>query len=71
MTENHDCLYEREFGSIAEQLKNIDGKLASIDGKVGKQNGRIGKLENFRYFLVGLAIGIPFVMDVIMKALEK
>ena len=56
-----------KIAEIATDLKWVKEIVAKIDTKVTKQNGRVRKLENWRWYILGIAAGVAAISGVLFR----
>ena len=67
-TSERDCPFDQvKWGQMIEKLDNIHADVLETKLKVEIQNGRVRNLENWRWYLLGLATTIAFVMKLLWK----
>lgn len=56
---------------VSTKLASIHCLVKEIKTDVKKQNSRVDKLENWRWFLTGIAVGIPFLINFVLRIIGK
>lgn len=54
------------FELLVDTLKRIEDK---VDGGFDKMNGRVRKLENWRWYVIGIAAAVALLFPLLVKVL--
>lgn len=65
------AISDKEWGKFTEKINRMHEDIKKIQKSVDKQNGRIDDIEIWRGKVIGIVLGLTFVIPTVVSLLIK